>query len=64
VFLTLYGFARFSVEFFREPDPQLGFVVAGMFTMGQVLSAIMVATGAAGAVFLLRKSRLPRSRLL
>ena len=61
VFLVLYGFARFSVEFFREPDPQLGFVVAGMFTMGQVLSAIMIVTGAAGAFFFSRRGRSPRS---
>jgi len=46
VFLILYGVFRFFVEFFREPDPQLGFV-AGSFTMGQVLSAATVLAGAA-----------------
>jgi phosphatidylglycerol---prolipoprotein diacylglyceryl transferase len=61
VFLLLYGTARFSVEFFREPDPQLGFVVAGMFTMGQVLSSIMIVAGAAGAGFFLYRGRSPRS---
>ena len=44
VFLFLYGAFRFFVEFFREPDFQLGFV-AGSFTMGQVLCAIMMAGG-------------------
>ncbi len=44
LFITLYGSFRFVVEFFREPDPQLGFI-AGPFTMGQVLSASMVAAG-------------------
>lgn len=44
LFITLYGLFRFVVEFFREPDPQLGFI-AGPFTMGQVLSASMVLAG-------------------
>ncbi len=44
LFIILYGFSRFIVEFFREPDVQLGFVI-GPFTMGQVLSACMVLIG-------------------
>jgi len=44
VFLMGYGLFRFFLEFFRAPDPQLGFVV-GPFTMGQVLCGIMVAAG-------------------
>lgn len=46
VFLMGYGAARFFVEFFREPDAHIGFVV-GILTMGQVLSLFMVAAGAA-----------------
>lgn len=49
-FLILYGVARFIVEFFRQPDEQLGFF-AGFFTMGQILCFIMIFAGA----FLLRK---------
>jgi phosphatidylglycerol:prolipoprotein diacylglycerol transferase len=45
LFLLLYGVFRFFVEFFREPDPQLGYVL-GPFTMGQVLSASMALAGA------------------
>ena len=45
LFVTLYGAFRFIVEFFREPDPQLGFVL-GPFTMGQVLSGTMAIAGA------------------
>jgi phosphatidylglycerol:prolipoprotein diacylglycerol transferase len=45
LFILLYGFFRFILEFFREPDVQLGFVI-GFFTMGQVLSACMVLAGA------------------
>jgi phosphatidylglycerol:prolipoprotein diacylglycerol transferase len=43
-FLVLYGTLRFLAEFFREPDPQLGLIL-GPFSMGQVLSALMVAAG-------------------
>jgi len=41
VFLGLYGVFRFVVEFFREPDVQLGFVI-GPFTMGQILTTFMI----------------------
>src|SRR4030043_1550165 len=44
VFLSLYGVFRFFVECFREPDPQLGFIL-GPFTMGQTLSAFMIFGG-------------------
>jgi phosphatidylglycerol:prolipoprotein diacylglycerol transferase len=44
VFLILYGIFRFAVEFLREPDSQLGFVL-GPLTMGQLLSSFMVVAG-------------------
>jgi phosphatidylglycerol:prolipoprotein diacylglycerol transferase len=43
-FLSLYGLFRFFVELFREPDPQLGFIL-GPFTMGQALSSFMIVGG-------------------
>ncbi len=43
-FLVLYAVARFFIEFFREPDPQLGFF-AGFVTMGQILCFIMGGIG-------------------
>ena len=46
LFIILYGLFRIVVEFFREPDPQLG-LVAGPFTMGQLLSGTMVLLGCA-----------------
>lgn len=46
IFLMLYGVFRFLVEFYRQPDPQLGFVF-GPFTMGQALSSGMILCGAA-----------------
>jgi len=39
-----YGLVRFIIEFFREPDAHLGFVI-GFNTMGQVLCALMMMTG-------------------
>jgi len=44
-FITFYGFARIFGEFFREPDPQLGFLWGGL-TMGMLLSAPMILAGA------------------
>lgn len=40
-FFFLYSTLRFFVEFFREPDPQLGFILS-FLTMGQILSILMV----------------------
>jgi phosphatidylglycerol:prolipoprotein diacylglycerol transferase len=44
LFLLFYGAFRFFVEFFREPDAHLGFIV-GPFTMGQLLTVFMIAGG-------------------
>ena len=44
-FISLYGLARITGEFFREPDPQLGFLWGGL-TMGMLLSVPMVIAGA------------------
>jgi phosphatidylglycerol---prolipoprotein diacylglyceryl transferase len=41
VFLAGYGIFRFGVEFFREPDAQLGYYF-GFMTMGQILSLLMI----------------------
>src|SRR5579884_619356 len=43
-FFIFYGLFRFVVEFFRQPDPQLGFVL-GPFSMGQILSLPMFILG-------------------
>lgn len=54
-YLMLYGLARFVVEFFREPDAQLGFF-AGWITMGQILCLLMIL---AGGFLLLKRIRNP-----
>ncbi|GAG21440.1 unnamed protein product, partial [marine sediment metagenome] len=41
LFVLVYGSFRFIVEFFRAPDPQLGFILFNL-SMGQLLSAVMV----------------------
>jgi phosphatidylglycerol---prolipoprotein diacylglyceryl transferase len=44
LFLIFYGIFRIGIEFFREPDAQLGFIFMKV-TMGQLLSALMIAAG-------------------
>jgi phosphatidylglycerol---prolipoprotein diacylglyceryl transferase len=57
VFLSLYGLFRFFIEYFREPDPQLGFIL-GPFTMGQVLCTFMFVAGLLLFFYLKRKESL------
>jgi phosphatidylglycerol:prolipoprotein diacylglycerol transferase len=52
IYILGYAGARFILEFFREPDPQIGFIL-GFFTLGQILSLLMMM--AAGAFFLFQK---------
>ena len=47
LFVMLYSVFRFTVEFTREPDAQLGFIAMGWLTMGQLLSFILMLGGAA-----------------
>jgi phosphatidylglycerol:prolipoprotein diacylglycerol transferase len=44
-FLGGYGILRFLVEFFRQPDPQIG-LLWGLFSMGQVLCLAMILAAA------------------
>ncbi len=57
LFLFLYSMVRFFVEFFREPDPQLGLLFS-LVTMGQILS-IMMGIGGVLAWYLRPKDELP-----
>ena len=47
-----YGTARFVIEYFREPDAQLGLFL-GLFSMGQLLCLLMIAAG--GLILAVRK---------
>ncbi|VTZ23779.1 Phosphatidylglycerol--prolipoprotein diacylglyceryl transferase (fragment) [Methylocella tundrae] len=53
IFAVGYGVARIICEFFREPDPQLGFLFGGA-TMGMLLSLPLIAVG---VVLILRTAR-------
>ncbi|MFZ0257409.1 MAG: prolipoprotein diacylglyceryl transferase [Gammaproteobacteria bacterium] len=46
LFLVGYGTARFLVEFVRVPDPHIGYLAFGWFTMGQLLTLPMLVFGA------------------
>lgn len=46
LFLLLYGLFRFLVEFAREPDRHIGFLLGEWLTMGQLLSLPMLIGGA------------------
>ena len=52
IFLIGYSLARITVEFFREPDVQIGYLAGGI-TMGQLLSLPMLAFG----IFLVARGR-------
>src|SRR3954453_4390244 len=54
-FIAIYGIARIIGEFFREPDPQLGFLWGGL-TMGMLLSVPMIIAGAILIVMAWRKA--------
>lgn len=45
VFIAGYGASRFIVEFFREPDLQIGYILK-FFSLGQLLSLPMIIAGA------------------
>jgi phosphatidylglycerol:prolipoprotein diacylglycerol transferase len=55
IFAIGYGVARIVCEFFREPDPQLGFLFGGA-TMGMLLSLPLIAIGIAFIVLASRKT--------
>jgi len=57
-FIFFYGFFRFVLEFFREPDPQIGFLL-GYFTMGQMLCIAMMAASGMLAFFIRQRFPLP-----
>lgn len=44
LFLSVYGIFRMAVELVREPDQQIGYLL-GIFTMGQLLSSVMIIGG-------------------
>jgi phosphatidylglycerol:prolipoprotein diacylglycerol transferase len=43
LFLLCYGLSRFTIEFFREPDANRGFIAFDWMTMGQILTIPIIA---------------------
>lgn len=58
LFLTLYGIFRFTVEFVRNPDPQMNFVALGWMTEGQLLSIPMILAGIMMLLWAYRRKKL------
>jgi len=44
LFLIFYSLFRFFVEFFRSPDPQIGYLILNL-TLGQLISALFLIAG-------------------
>lgn len=54
LFLFFYGVFRFIVEFFREPDEQIGFAAFGWMSRGQELCIPMILAGVALFIYAYR----------
>ena len=54
LFLLFYGIIRFFLEFFREPDVQIGYI-SNYFTLGQILCVAMIFCGFLGFYWINRK---------
>ena len=52
LFLIFYSLFRFFAEFFRSPDPQIGYLILNL-TLGQLISILFLVSGA--LLFYLKK---------
>jgi phosphatidylglycerol:prolipoprotein diacylglycerol transferase len=52
IYILGYGFVRFVIEYFREPDPNHG-LIWGALSMGQVLCLLMMLIGA--CIYMVRR---------
>ena len=53
LFIIFYSLFRFASEFFREPDPQIGYLILNL-TMGQLISVIFLIFG--GILFIYKRN--------
>jgi phosphatidylglycerol---prolipoprotein diacylglyceryl transferase len=53
LFLIFYSLFRFITEFFRSPDPQIGYLILNL-TMGQLISVLFLILG--GVLFFYKKN--------
>lgn len=56
-YIFLYGLFRFVIEFFREPDSQIGLIL-GFLSLGQIFSLVMIAVSVAMCVYIDKKSKM------
>ncbi|NTJ42941.1 prolipoprotein diacylglyceryl transferase [Agrobacterium larrymoorei] len=61
VFVAGYALSRIFVEFFREPDAQIGYLAGNWLTMGMVLSTPMVAFGLWAVIRANRAATVPQN---
>ncbi|MFC1887470.1 prolipoprotein diacylglyceryl transferase [Candidatus Cloacimonadota bacterium] len=54
--IGFYGLFRFLVEFVREPDAHLGYIF-WFFTMGQILSSVMIIISVVALIILVNRNR-------
>jgi phosphatidylglycerol:prolipoprotein diacylglycerol transferase len=56
IYGILYGLLRAFCEFFREPDPQIGYLLGSWLTMGMLLSFMTAVVSAVGYVYIRSKN--------
>jgi phosphatidylglycerol:prolipoprotein diacylglycerol transferase len=57
LFLMVYGLARFTVEWVRMPDANIGYLAGEWLTMGMLLTIPMIVIGAALVAFAYRRDQ-------
>jgi len=57
LFLVLYGCARFTVEWVRLPDANIGYLVGDWLTMGMLLTLPMIVVGVIVMLFAYRRAQ-------
>lgn len=64
LFVATYGFFRFFVEYTREPDAQLGLLLGGHFSMGQILCFLMMAVSVFQFLYVIKTQNLKNPKPL
>lgn len=57
LFLVVYGFGRFTVEWVRLPDANIGYLVGDWLTMGMLLTTPMILIGAGLMIYAYRRNQ-------
>ena len=56
LFMIIYGFARFTVEWVRLPDANIGYLAGNWLTMGMLLTMPMIVIGAIMMIYAYRRN--------